>query len=326
MYEWGDDRRFNSYSRHFRELTGGRVQKVAINAGFTCPNRDGTLGTGGCSFCNNAAFTPSSCQPGKRVTRQIDEGIEFHSRRYRRAERYLAYFQSFSNTHAPLSTLRAVYDEALAHPLVAGIVVGTRPDCVDGAKLDYFADLARRHYVAIEYGIESTYDATLQRINRGHDFAAARRAVEMTAERATRVAQLDPAPGCGLHTGAHFILGLPGETDVMLLAQTATINSLPLTSVKFHQLQIFRDTPLADEYARAPERFTFRGMEEYIDFFIAILRRLRPSLVVERFAGEAPPRHRVGRDWGLVRNEELAARLDRRLAELDVHQGDLFGN
>jgi radical SAM protein (TIGR01212 family) len=321
MYEWGDDRRFNSYSRHFRELTGGRVQKVAINAGFTCPNRDGLVGVGGCTFCNNEAFTPSYCQPSKSITQQIDEGIEFHSRRYRRAERYLAYFQSFSNTYAPLERLRAIYGEALAHPRVMGVVVGTRPDCVDGAKLDYFADLARDRYVAIEYGIESTFDETLRAINRGHDFATARRAVEMTAERA---AAITSAPGCGLHIGAHFILGFPGETDEMLLSQTDTINSLPLTTVKFHQLQIFRNTPMAAEYERSPERFTFKGMDEYIDFFVEILRRLRPTLVVERFAGEAPPRHRVGRDWGLVRNEELAARLDRRLADLDTHQGDLW--
>ena len=311
MESWGDTRRFNSYSRYFREVMGTRVQKVAINAGFTCPNRDGSAGMGGCTFCNNEAFTPSYCQPSKSITQQIDEGIEFHARRYRKAEKYLAYFQSFSNTYAPIEELRRIYGEALAHPLTAGIVVGTRPDCVDDAKLDWFAELARDRYVAIEYGIESTCDETLLAINRGHDFAVARRAVEMTAMR-------------GLHVGAHFILGFPGETDEMLLAQADTINSLPLTTVKFHQLQIFKNTAMAAEYERAPERFAFKSMEEYIDFFIKILRRLRPSLVVERFAGEAPPRHRVGRDWGLVRNEELAARLDRRLVELDVRQGDLY--
>ncbi len=312
MYDWGDDRRFNSYSRYFRETMGGRVQKVAINAGFTCPNRDGTVATGGCSFCNNDAFTPSYCMAGHSITRQIDEGIEFHARRYRKAGKYLAYFQSFSNTHAPLETLKTIYREALTHPRIAGVVVGTRPDCIDEAKLDWFAKVAQDRYVAIEYGIESTYDTTLQAVNRGHDFATARRAVEMTARR-------------GLHVGAHFILGFPGETDEMLLAQTATINNLPLTTVKFHQLQIFKNSPMAEEYALYPERFTFRGMEEYIDFFIEILRRLRPTLVVERFAGEAPPRHRVGPDWGQVRNEELAARLDRRLAEMDTFQGELSG-
>lgn len=343
MYDWGDGRRFNSYSRYFRRAMGGRVQKVAINAGFGCPNRDGTLGVGGCIFCDNQAFTPSYCKPEKSITQQIDEGIEFHARRYRRAERYLAYFQSFSNTYGPLERLREVYDEALAHPLVAGIVVGTRPDCVDGKKLNYFAHLAEDRYVAIEYGVESCYDGTLRAIGRGHDFECARRAIEMTAERAARLSmsgsllrgatakQAETATGRGLHIGAHFILGFPGETPEMLINQTDIINSLPLTTVKFHQLQVFRATAMAEDYARNPQEYDrapFRTPDEYIDFFIEILRRLRPSLVVERFAGEAPPRHRVERssahDWGLIRNEELLAKLEKRLARLDVRQGDLW--
>ena len=198
-YPWGDTRRFNSYAGYFRRLFGCRVQKLSVDAGFTCPNRDGTIGKGGCTFCNNGAFTPSYCMPSKSVGQQVAEGIEFHRNRYRTARRYLVYFQSFSNTYAPLERLKTLYDEALAHPDVAGIVVGTRPDCVDERKLDWFASLARDRYVALEYGIESTFDATLRAVNRGHDFACARRAVEITAER-------------GLAVGAHFILGLPGET------------------------------------------------------------------------------------------------------------------
>lgn len=245
-YPWGDTRRFNSYAGYFRRLFGCRVQKLSVDAGFTCPNRDGTIGEGGCTFCNNGAFTPSYCMPSKSVGQQIAEGIEFHRNRYRSAQRYLVYFQAFSNTYAPLERLKRLYDEALAHPGVAGIVVGTRPDCVDERKLDYFAGLARDRYVALEYGIESTFDATLRAVNRGHDFACARRAVEMTAAR-------------GLHVGAHFILGLPGETDAMLLDQVERINALPLTTVKFHQLQVFRATPMAAEYDAAPERFRFWG-------------------------------------------------------------------
>ncbi len=312
MYQWGDDRPYNSYSAYFRRLFGSRVQKVTINAGFTCPNRDGSISTGGCTFCNNAAFTPSYCRPEKSITQQIDEGVEFHQRRYRSASRYLAYFQSFSNTYAPLDHLRRLYDEAMAHPLVAGIVVGTRPDCVDEAKLDYFASLAESRYVALEYGIESTFDRTLQRINRGHDFATARRAVEMTAER-------------GIHTGAHFILGLPGESDEEILAQVATINSLPLTSVKFHQLQVFRATTMAEDYDRDPSQFRFWEVEEYIDLMVEIMRRLRPDIVVERFASEAPPRYHYGRNWGLIRNETLWSMLEKRLREKHQFQGELFG-
>ena len=310
-YPWGDTRRYHSYAAYFRRLFGGRVQKLSVDAGFTCPNRDGTLGTGGCTFCDNSAFTPSYCRSGMSVARQIDEGIAFHARRYRTASRYLVYFQSFSNTYAPLDRLRRLYDEALARPEVAGIVVGTRPDCVDERMLDYFARLARDRYVAIEYGIESTSDATLRAVNRGHDFAAARRAVEMTAER-------------GIAAGGHFILGLPGESDRELVERTEAINALPLTTVKFHQLQLFRGTRLAEEYAADPSRFRFWSVDEYLDLVVEILRRLRPGLVVERFASEAPPRFRCGPDWGAVRNERLWTLLEKRLEARSAHQGDFF--
>ena len=229
IYPWGDERRFNSYAGYFRRLFGGRVQKLSVDAGFSCPNRDGTIGKGGCTFCDNGAFTPSYCMPSKSIRQQIDEGIEFHRNRYRTARRYLVYFQSFSNTYAPLERL-----------------------------------------------------------------------------------------------GAHFILGFPGETDEMLLAQTERINALPLTTVKFHQLQVFRSTPMAAEYDADPGRFRFWEADEYIDLFVEILRRLRPDLVVERFASEAPPRYHYGRNWGLIRNEQLLARLEKRLEERNAYQGEFF--
>ena len=310
-YQWGDERRFNSYAAYFKRTFGSRMQKVTINAGFSCPNRDGKLSTGGCTFCRNDAFTPSYCQSEKSITQQIDEGIEFHRRRYRTAQRYLAYFQSFSNTYAPLERLRECYDEALAHPDIAGIVVGTRPDCIDEEKLDYFAELAKRKYVIIEYGVESCYAATLKRINRGHDFATAERAIRLTAER-------------GIHCGAHFILGLPGESEEMLIEQVEKINSLPLTTIKFHQLQLFKDTPMAREYDLHPEEFRFWTVEEYIELFVEIVRRLRPDIVIERFAGEAPPRYHHLEGWGLVRNETLLMMLDKELERKNVHQGDIF--
>ena len=311
MTPWGDNRPYNSYAAHFRRLMGGRVQKLSVDAGFTCPNRDGTISTGGCTFCNNAAFTPSYCLPEKSITQQIDEGIEFHRRRYRKAERYLVYFQAYSNTHAPIDLLRSRYEEALSHPEVCGIVVGTRPDCIDDEKLNYLSHLAENHYIAIEYGIESVYDTTLAKINRGHDFAAAERAVRMTAER-------------GLNCGGHFILGFPDESDEMILSAIEKINSLPLTTVKFHQLQIMRDTPLAAEYDASPERFRRWSIEEYIDLMCEIFRRLRPDLVVERFAGEAPPRFHHTSGWGLVRNEQLWAMLERRLIDKGFYQGELY--
>lgn len=311
MHAWGDNRPYNSYAAYFRRLFGSRVQKVAVDAGFSCPNRDGTISVGGCTFCNNSAFTPSYCTPTKSVAQQIDEGIEFHRRRYRTATQYLAYFQSFTNTHAPLDKLRELYDQALQNPLVAGVVIGTRPDCVDEQKLDYFAELSRKCYVALEYGIESCNDSVLTSINRGHDYATAIRAVNMTAER-------------GIHCGAHFILGLPGQSDEELIAQTDKINALPLTTVKFHQLQIFRGTVMAEQYDANPASFRFWSIEEYIDLFSEILARLRPDIVVERFASEAPPRYHYGKNWGLVRNETLWMMLERRLLEKEIYQGRYY--
>ena len=311
IYPWGDNRPFNSYSGHFKKIFGKRIQKLTVNAGFTCPNRDGTAGYGGCSFCNNEAFTPSYCNPAKSIRQQIAEGIDFHRNRYRCADKYLVYFQSFSNTYAPLDTLREVYSQALDNPDVIGMVIGTRPDCIDDEKLNYLASLAENYYVAVEYGIESCYDQTLLRINRGHDFECARRAVTATAQR-------------NIPVGAHFILGLPGESDQMLIDQTEIINSLPLTTVKFHQLQIFKNTAMADDWAAHPEQYHFRSPEEYIDLFIEILMRLRPDMVVERFAGEAPPRFHYGPAWGTIRNEQLLAMLEKRLTQRGCYQSMLW--
>ena len=263
----------------------------------------------------------------------MDEGIEFHKVRYRTTEHYLAYFQSFSNTYAPLERLREFYVEALQHPAVVGIVIGTRPDCVDEEKLDFLADLAggkamqgwtrtlegpdgqgsERHapVVIVEYGIESCYDVTLNRINRGHDFETARRAVMATAER-------------GLDMGAHFILGLPGESRQMMLESCQMINELPIRSAKFHQLQIVKGTRMEKEFAAHPEDFVQFALDEYIDFFIDMLERLRPDLYIERFAGEVPPRFVNSTPWGLIRNVELLRLLDNRLQERDTWQGRLI--
>ena len=321
-------KRYNSFVGYFRRVYGERLQKIVLDAGFTCPNRDGTAGTGGCTYCDNAAFHPAYSSPGKSLTAQIDEGIEFHKVRYRNAGHYLAYFQSFSNTYAPTDRLRKLYTEALSHPDVAGIVIGTRPDCIDDGKLDMLEALKdgklipdwhktvggrelTAPIVIVEYGIESCYDKTLLRINRGHDFACARKAVEATAAR-------------GIDTGAHFILGLPGETVEMLLAEAETINSLPLRSVKFHQLQIVKGTAMEKEYAGHREDFIRFSLEGYMDFIIDMLERLRPDLYIERIAGEVPPRFVNETPWGLIRNFELLRMLDRCLEERGTWQGRLL--
>ena len=318
MFDFPEGKRYNTSAGRYRRLYGERLQKLVIDAGFSCPNRDGTVGVGGCSYCDNAAFHPGYSTPGKSIVRQIDEGIEFHRRRYPKVKRYLAYFQAYSNTYAPLERLKALYGEALSHPSIAGLVIGTRPDCVDEEKLDYLAGLAHGGnnpsgpVIVVEYGIESCYDETLKRINRGHDFETARRAVEMTASR-------------GIDVGAHFILGLPGETREMLLGQCETISSLPLTSVKFHQLQIVKGTRMEKEYAARPEEFLRLGLDEYLDLVIDILERLRPDLCIERVAGEVPPRFVRETPWGLIRNDGILKLLDQRLEERDTWQGRLSG-
>ena len=303
--------RYNSYIGYFKKTYGERLQKVVVDAGFTCPNRDGLVGTGGCTYCDNAAFHPGYSTAGVPIHEQIDEGIKFHRIRYRKAEKFLAYFQPYSNTYAPLERLREVYEEALSHPLVAGIVIGTRPDCVDEAKIDYLASLARDHVVVIEYGIESVYDRTLQRINRGHSFEDAVRAVEMTAAR-------------GLTQGAHFIFGLPGESVEEMLAYAPIINKMPLHSVKFHQLQIVRGTAMEREFASHPSDFVTFSLDEYLDFIADLLERLRPDLYIERFAGEVPPRFVNSTPWGLLRNTELIRLLEQRLEQRETYQGRLI--
>ena len=323
-YGFPDGKRYSSFVGYFKRKYGERLQKIVLDAGFTCPNRDGKVGRGGCTYCDNAAFHPSYSTAGKSLHQQLDEGIEFHKVRYRTTEHYLAYFQSFSNTYAPLERLKSLYEEALSHPDVVGIVIGTRPDCVDEEKLDYLASLARSGFpggrqskpfespiVIVEYGIESCYDSVLARINRGHDFETARRAVIMTAER-------------GIDVGAHFILGLPGETRQMMLDACNLINGLPLRSVKFHQLQIVKNTRMETDFAENPsdfERFTLDG---YLDFFTDMLERLRPDLYIERFAGEVPPRFVNETPWGLIRNVELLRLLDKKLEDRCTWQGRLY--
>ncbi|MDR2362443.1 MAG: TIGR01212 family radical SAM protein [Prevotellaceae bacterium] len=302
-------KRYNSAAGWYKQTFGERIQKVTINAGFTCPNRDGTVGTGGCTFCLNDAFNPSYCRSDKPITQQIDEGIAFHAVRYRRAEKFVAYFQAYSNTYAPLATLKKIYRQALEHPKIIGIVVGTRPDCIDAEKLDYFTTLAQQGlFVQIEYGVESCYDRTLQHINRGHTFAQAQEAIAQTAAR-------------GLKTAAHFIFGLPGETRGDMLAAADVISRLPLRSVKFHQLQIIKGTVVEQEFARHPERFVTFTLPEYIDFFIDFLECLSPDIVIERFIGEVPPRFVNHTVWGLLRNVDILRMLEKRLEERDTWQG-----
>ena len=309
-YPWGDNRRFNSYKRFLLQKFGTRVQKLTLDAGFTCPNRDGTVGTGGCTYCLNAAFNPAYCTPAKSVAQQLEEGIVFHRNRYH-GDVYLAYFQSFSNTYAPLDRLREMYRPALEHPLVKGIVVGTRPDCIDEAKLDFFAEMQKQTFVSIEYGVESCHNETLRRINRGHTFDCACDAIRRTAMR-------------GIHCNAHFIYGLPGETPDRWLEDIENINALPLNGLKFHQLQIIRNTPMQQDFIAHPEDFYHFTSEDYVRFIVKVTERLNPAFVIERFASEVPPCYLFVNNWDLERYEVILQKIEQQLEMQDTYQGKFY--
>ena len=310
-YSWGHQRRFNSYTEYFRKKFGKRVQKLTLDAGFTCPNRDGSKGKGGCTFCNNNAFNPSYCQPEKPISTQINEGIEFHRKRYRRADKYLAYFQAYSNTYAGMDVLRERYEEALRRDEVIGLVIGTRPDTVDAEILDYIQKLAKDYYVIIEYGIESCYNTTLKWVNRGHSFEESIRAIEMTASR-------------GIRQGAHFIIGLPGESSEDVLAEMKVVSGLPINNIKFHQLQIVRNTLMAKEYISNPEEFRIYDLDEYLVLMMRILEILNPEFVVERIAGESNPGFLLSKSWG-YRYEQVLNKFEQLLEREDTWQGKYFG-
>jgi len=305
------NRRFNSYVEYFREQFGERVQKVSVDGNFTCPNRDGTRGDGGCTYCNNASFNPSYCQRAKSIREQVDEGIVFHKRRYRRAKKFLAYFQAYSNTYAEVKVLEERYRAALEVPGVIGLVIGTRPDCMSEETLAYLKDLAQEVYLHIEYGLESTYNTTLDRINRGHSWE----------ESVFTIARTHAA---GLRMGAHMMFGLPGETPELMMAQADTLSALPLQTIKFHQLQLIKGTRMAAEFEQHPQDFHRFSVDEYIEFIIDFSERLNPTFVIERFCGEVPPRFLAHPSWGLVRNDQVLRRIEERFEERNTWQGRLF--
>lgn len=304
-------KRYNSYNEYFKATFGQRVQKVSIDAGFTCPNRDGTLAKGGCTYCNNDAFNPSYCHPAKPVHQQISEGIEFHRIRYRRALRYLAYLQTYSNTYAPAEELERIYHEALSHPDVIGLIIGTRPDCIDDEKLDLIARLSERYYVMVEYGIESVNDDTLAGINRGHSYRQTKEAIVQTA-------------GKGIKTGAHLIFGLPGESREEMMESVNEISRLPLTTIKFHQLQIVKNTQMAADYLKDPAPFRLFTLDEYIDFIIRYIERLNPAFIIERFTGEVPPRFLVTPPWGNLRSDQVTVMITGEMERRGTWQGKYF--
>ncbi|HNW49618.1 MAG TPA: TIGR01212 family radical SAM protein [Prolixibacteraceae bacterium] len=306
LYGWGHPKRYNDFSTHFRKLFNERVQKVSVDAGFTCPNRDGTKGTGGCTYCNNKTFKPSYCDLKTSVKKQVEEGILFFGKKYE-SMKFLAYFQAYTNTYAPLSVLSKLYEEALENSKVVGLVVATRPDCLSDEILDYFQELSKSYYVMVELGIESCENQTLQQINRGTTFEESARAIEQLAER-------------GIHRCAHLILGLPGEERETILKQARTISELPIENIKIHQLQIHADTLMAKEYLKNPELFHIYSVNEFIELVIDYIELLRPSIIIERFVSESPADLLIAPNWGL-KNYEFVAKVEKRLKERDTWQG-----
>ncbi|MBO5799038.1 MAG: TIGR01212 family radical SAM protein [Paludibacteraceae bacterium] len=302
-------KRYRTYSDYLSSIFPTRVQKISINAGFTCPNRDGRVGVGGCTYCNNQTFNPEYCKSDKSVSQQIEEGINFFRKKYEN-QLYLAYFQAYTNTYGSLSELKAKYEEALSHEGVVGLVIGTRPDCVDDELLDYLSFLARNYYIMVEFGVESTNDETLKFINRGHDFEAVKRAVQA-------------ASGRGLHTCAHLILGLPKEDREMILSHADRISELPLDVVKLHQLQLIKGTVMARQFEENPEWFHLYGLDEYIGLLVDFIERLNPKFVIERFVSQSPKNLLIAPDWG-VKNYEFTSKLEKELDRRDALQGRFF--
>ena len=301
--------RYLNYNQVLKTEFSERVQKISINAGFTCPNRDGSKGTGGCTYCNNQTFSPEYCKSSKTVSVQVEEGIGFFHHKYK-AQLYLAYFQSYTNTYDTIENLKAIYEEALSYPNVVGLVVGTRPDCITEELLDYFAILGKKYYVMIEYGIESTNDETLSFINRGHDYLCAEKAIRDTAER-------------GIRVGAHIILGLPKEDRKTILSHADRLSGLPITALKIHQLQLVRGTKMSEQYSLHPEWFTIYSANEYIDLAIDFLERLNPEIAVERFVSQSPKELLIAPEWGL-KNFEFTAKIEKQLIERNAWQGRLY--
>ena len=301
---------YNEFPLFLKRYFPYKVQKISLNAGFTCPNRDGTKGQGGCTYCNNQTFNPEYCRTEKTIKVQLEEGKRFFAHKYPEMK-YLAYFQAYTNTYAGLESLKRKYEEALSVDDVVGLVIGTRPDCMPDELLQYLENLNRQTFLLVEYGIETTCDETLKRINRGHTYADTVETVQRTAAR-------------GILTGGHVILGLPGESHDDMVSQAGVLSELPLTTLKMHQLQLIRGTRMAYEYEQNPAGFhLFNDVNEYIELVIDYIEHLRPDIVPERFVSQSPRELLIAPDWGL-KNYEFTARVQKRMKERGAYQWRMY--
>lgn len=309
-YTWGHSKPWNDFSAYFKNFFNNRVQKISIDAGFSCPNRDGSKGRGGCTYCNNDTFNPFYCNPSKSVSQQLNEGIAFFSEKYQ-TQQYLAYFQAYSNTYAQIDHLKRLYDEALSVKGVVGLVIATRPDCVNEEILSMIEDYAQKYFIALEFGVESCNNRTLKRINRGHTFEDAVNALEMSKDR-------------GFHIGLHYIIGLPGDTREENLKHAEILSGLPFHTLKLHQLQIIKNTLMAKQYVDSPEEFHLFGIDEYIDFVVSFSERLSPNIVIERFVSESPAELLIAPKWGGLKNFEITDKILKKFLIRKTFQGKIY--
>ena len=305
--QFNNNKRYNNYTSFIKKQFSERVQKVSLDTGFTCPNRDGTKGVGGCTYCNNNTFNPDYCKTSKSVTQQLDEGIEFFGTKYK-TQQYLAYFQAYTNTYADIELIKQLYNEAIGHPKVIGLVIGTRPDCINNDLINFLSELSNQYYISLEFGVESTLDRTLKMVNRCHTFKETVAAYELSKNK-------------GLHLGAHMIIGLPGESKEDILNHAKEISKLPINTLKLHQLQVVKHTMMAKQFNENPDMFSFFSVEEYIDLVTDFVALLRPDIIIERFISQCPAHLLIAPNWNGLKNFEIVAKIDNKLIEKNLWQG-----
>ena len=305
--KYSGTKRYNNYSTFIKSKFEQRVQKVSLDTGFTCPNRDGSKGVGGCTYCNNNSFNPDYCKPQKSISQQLQEGIDFFAKKYE-SQQYLAYFQAYTNTYSDFELLKELYTEAVSHPGVVGMVIGTRPDCINEDIINFLQELSKDYYISLEFGVESTINKTLDLINRCHSYEETQQAYEMAANK-------------GLDLGAHMIIGLPGETREDILNHAKALSKLPIKTLKLHQLQIIKNTMMAHQLKHTPEMFSLFEVDEYIDLMTEFIALLRPDIILERFISESPKELLIAPIWDGIKNYAVVDKIDKLLKQKNLWQG-----
>ena len=300
-------KRYLDFSSFIKLNFGERVQKISLDIGFSCPNRDGSKGFGGCTYCNNNTFNPDYCEPQKSVKTQLEQGIEFFSRKGKN-NKFLAYFQAYTNTYSDFESLKQLYLEALSVPKVIGLVIGTRPDCISEKVIDFLDELSKTYFISLEFGVESTNEKTLLQVNRCHTFEETKATFNLCKNK-------------GFHLGAHIILGLPGESEADLMNHALEISKLPINTLKLHHLQIVKNSVMAVQYKRNPENFNLFTSENYINFISDFITHVRPDIIIERFISEAPKELLIAPKWGGLKNFEIVAKIDKNLQDKNLWQG-----